>query len=388
WRKGVADHVEGVQGVHRAGQRPRPGDRRHHRRGVRGHRQLAGCRRGHAAHLPRPGPRRLYQPVPRPVPEGLSVAGGREGRGGADPQLRHLHQHGHQLPDRRLRDLHAGARHHPAAAPAARAGRRADDEGVPGVPLDHPDQGDAVRALHDVAARIGRAKSLLVGGRHGVHGGAMRSPLSKRPATTGGDLALLAARLRSLIEATVASEAPVEALRAAAAAVEAGLAALAPFVPVAPSPRYPEARGYASPNDMMPFDPVIGRLSPVAPPVEFAWQDGRSIGRATFGTPYEGPPGCVHGGVLAAVFDQVLNIANLSSGGAGPTARLALRYRRPTPLRTPLVFEGWVERKAGRRVHTRGRCLHGDEVTVEAEGVFVLVPVERVLRMLDKYNQA
>jgi hypothetical protein len=216
----------------------------------------------------------------------------------------------------------------------------------------------------------------------------MRSPLSKRLAETGVDLALLAARLRTLIDATVASEAPVEALRTAAAAVEAGLAALAPFVPATPSPRYPEAGGYASPNDMMPFDPVIGRMSPVAPPVEFAWMDGKSIGRATFGAPYEGPPGCVHGGVLAAVFDQVLNIANLSSGGAGPTARLEIRYRRPTPLRALIVFEGWVERKAGRRVHARGRCLHGEEVTVEAEGVFVLVPVERVLKMLDKYNQA
>jgi acyl-coenzyme A thioesterase PaaI-like protein len=211
----------------------------------------------------------------------------------------------------------------------------------------------------------------------------MGRALTARLAATGAELDRLAARVRALIAATVASEPPVEALSAATAAVEAAIAALAPFVPATPPPRYPEAGSFPSPNDMMPFDPVIGRLSPLAPPVEFAWEaDGRSVGRARFGTPYEGPPGCVHGGVLAAVFDQVLNIASLLSGSAGPTARLALRYRRPTPLFVPLVFEGWVERRAGRQVHARGRCLHGEEVTVEAEAVFVHVPLERVLGLL------
>ena len=36
----------------------------------------------------------------------------------------------------------------------------------------------------------------------------------------------------------------------------------------------------------------------------------------------------------------------------------------------------------GRRVHVRGRLLAGDRVTVEASGVFVVVPVERILAML------
>jgi len=33
-------------------------------------------------------------------------------------------------------------------------------------------------------------------------------------------------------------------------------------------------------------------------------------------------------------------------------------------------------------VHVRGRLLAGDRVTVEASGVFVVVPVERILAML------
>ena len=207
-------------------------------------------------------------------------------------------------------------------------------------------------------------------------------PLHDRLRATGADLRRLAARVRTLIDVTVVAEAPIEAIRAAHDAVEQAVAALQPFLPAVRRSRYPTQGEFTNPNDMMPFDPVIGRLSPLAPPVEFTWEDGKAIGRARFGAAYEGPPRCVHGGVLAAVFDQVLNIPNVMMGTPGPTARLQLKFRKPTPLDTDLRFEGWVEKSEGRRMQTRGRCLAGDTVTVEAEGLFVRVPVERVLRML------
>jgi len=34
-------------------------------------------------------------------------------------------------------------------------------------------------------------------------------------------------------------------------------------------------------------------------------------------------------------------------------------------------------------VYTRGRLLVGDRTTVDAEGLFILVPVERILRMME-----
>jgi hypothetical protein len=96
------------------------------------------------------------------------------------------------------------------------------------------------------------------------------------------------------------------------------------------------------------------------------------------------PPGCVHGGVIAAAFDQVLSLANVARGAAGPTAKLALRFRRPTPLHVPVRYEGWQTRVAGRRLHVEGRLLVDGDVTVEAEGVFVSMPRDRVMRMLDR----
>ena len=63
---------------------------------------------------------------------------------------------------------------------------------------------------------------------------------------------------------------------------------------------------------------------------------------------------------------------------------LGLRYRRPTPLATPVVFEGWVARTEGRRVHTEGRLRHHEEVTVHASGEFVRLSPERVRRLLER----
>ena len=40
-------------------------------------------------------------------------------------------------------------------------------------------------------------------------------------------------------------------------------------------------------------------------------------GEAHFDYPYEGPPTCVHGGVIAETFDEMLGAANMVAGNAG-----------------------------------------------------------------------
>jgi acyl-coenzyme A thioesterase PaaI-like protein len=209
--------------------------------------------------------------------------------------------------------------------------------------------------------------------------------LRERLAATGAELERLVDGTRQLIDATVVAEAPAAVLATAAADLERILATLRPYMPETRSPRFPEAA--ATPEELMPFDPVMGRMSPLAPPITFTWEDPKAIGRVRYGSAYEGPPGCVHGGIIAGAFDQVFNVANLMRGVAGPTARLAMRYRRPTPLHADLRFEGWQERVEGKRVHAAGRLLAGDDVTVEAEGVFVQVPIERIMQMFAKSKE-
>jgi acyl-coenzyme A thioesterase PaaI-like protein len=107
--------------------------------------------------------------------------------------------------------------------------------------------------------------------------------------------------------------------------------------------------------------------------MEMSPEDGRIVGRVRFGTAYEGPPGCVHGGFIAAIFDELLGLTQSISGKPGMTARLTVSYRSPTPLHTDLRLEGELVGVEGRKIFTVGRCFHGDTLTAEAEGLFISI---------------
>ena len=135
-------------------------------------------------------------------------------------------------------------------------------------------------------------------------------------------------------------------------------------------------------------DPIIGEHNPIAPPVAVE-RDGDVIrGRATLGAPYEGPPGYVHGAIIAAVFDMLLGLANVASGNPGMTGTLTVRYRRPTPLNTELVFEASTGERKGRKVMAHGSCHANGELTAEAEGVFVALDIERAIKYFSDQGPA
>ena len=88
---------------------------------------------------------------------------------------------------------------------------------------------------------------------------------------------------------------------------------------------------------------------------------------------YQGPPGCVHGGYLAAMFDNLLGVLPYRMTGrkGAFTGRLTVRYRALTPLDTELKLTGWVTDARSRRVTAAGQCYAGDVLTAEAEALFV-----------------
>ncbi|MEZ4293254.1 MAG: PaaI family thioesterase, partial [Myxococcota bacterium] len=120
----------------------------------------------------------------------------------------------------------------------------------------------------------------------------------------------------------------------------------------------------------LPFSPIMGGLNPASIGVEIHPEpsiDGVAC-EVVLGEVVEGGTGLVHGGMIAAIYDEVLAAANLVRRVGGPTGRLIVHYRKPTPLHEPLRFEAWVDRLEGRKILTRGRCLAGGELVTEAEG--------------------
>ncbi len=114
----------------------------------------------------------------------------------------------------------------------------------------------------------------------------------------------------------------------------------------------------ADPAAFFDHSPFIGRANPLSPPITIDVVDDLVVGRAVFGSAYEGPPGCVHGGYIAAAFDEVLGSAQTFSGSPGMTGSLTVQYRRPTPLHAELRFEGrMVDVRSGRKMFTEGKLL-------------------------------
>lgn len=191
-----------------------------------------------------------------------------------------------------------------------------------------------------------------------------------------GELLRVVGALRRAIDASVRLQAPRDDLAALAQRAEALAEALEARGGDRPVPRYHSRLDPADPNAMVAFSPVTGRYSPLAPPVELAIEPGpdpRVVGTVTFSDVYEGPPASVHGAIIAGVYDQLLAHAAIASDAPGPTATLSVRFRRLTPLNTPLRFEGWVDRIDGRKVFAKGTCHAGGELVTDAEGMFVRI---------------
>jgi uncharacterized protein (TIGR00369 family) len=129
------------------------------------------------------------------------------------------------------------------------------------------------------------------------------------------------------------------------------------------------------------YSPVYGPGNPVAPPmVATQRSDGRAEGRVTLGKPHEGPPGLVHGGVVATLLDHVLARAVRAAGRGGLTATLTVTYRRPVRLGVGLLATAELGDTDGRRTTARARLVAEDDpgtTLAEAEGLFVALRPER-----------
>lgn len=192
----------------------------------------------------------------------------------------------------------------------------------------------------------------------------------------------LAGALREINEIMVDSTAPRELIERLADDAEA----LRDRLAAAPRGRVRAWHGMESDDGservFHDTSPVIGLANVVAPPLRMR-VDGETVeGVVTFGAAYEGPPGHVHGGILAAAFDDVLGATQSATGRPGMTGTLAVRYRRPTPLHREARFTGRIERVHGRKIFTSG-TLHVDGVLcAEAEALFISIDFAKMARML------
>jgi len=125
---------------------------------------------------------------------------------------------------------------------------------------------------------------------------------------------------------------------------------------------------------------VCGRQNPFGLKLDF-YEDaelGQVVSQFLVPETYQGYPGVVHGGIVAAILDEVSGRAVLMGGSDDnlmATLRLTVRYRQPTPAETQLTAVGWVERDGGVGVRVAGEIrLPDGTVTAECQALIADVP--------------
>lgn len=94
---------------------------------------------------------------------------------------------------------------------------------------------------------------------------------------------------------------------------------------------------------------------------------------------FQGYPGVVHGGVIAAMLDEITTRAymGLNTNRFMFTARLNIRYRKNIPVGKPLHLVGKVEKSKSRTATAVGKIFSSEgELLAEAEALLVNVPNE------------
>lgn len=191
------------------------------------------------------------------------------------------------------------------------------------------------------------------------------------PRRTG--LKALADATRHLVDRLVATDAPDDVIEAATSLVAQAAEQFAGFGQQELYGFSEVATSGGTVEPLFDHSPLVGIANPLSPPMWIREEDGIVVADVTFGQAYEGPPGCLHGGYVAAAFDEVLGAAQSLSGAPGMTGTLSVRYESPTPLHTHLRFEGRLVGVERRKIFTEGRCYAGDRLTAKAEGTFIAV---------------
>lgn len=132
------------------------------------------------------------------------------------------------------------------------------------------------------------------------------------------------------------------------------------------------------PNSKMCF--ACGLENPIGLKMAFYEDDkGRVVAEFTPGDEHQGYPGVVHGGIVAALLDEVLGRVAIAAERWMVTARINIRFRRPIPLGETLTVMGEELGWKKRLLEAQGQIrLANGQIGAEATGTFIEIPPEQV----------
>lgn len=89
---------------------------------------------------------------------------------------------------------------------------------------------------------------------------------------------------------------------------------------------------------------------------------------------HEGPPGHIHGGIIATFMDEAMGKLNRPLQVVAMTRHLAVDYLRPSPLGITLRLVAHHISRHGRKLHHAAELRHPDgTLLAQAKGLFIVI---------------
>ena len=125
--------------------------------------------------------------------------------------------------------------------------------------------------------------------------------------------------------------------------------------------------------------PVSGRASPWGLDIEVRRDGDEAVATLMLRAAHEGAPGRSHGGIVAALFDDVFGFMLQIEPEIAFTGELSMRYEAGVPIGEPLSCRVRLDRRERRKMYMTGELTHvaTERVLVRSAATFIAIDLNR-----------
>lgn len=127
------------------------------------------------------------------------------------------------------------------------------------------------------------------------------------------------------------------------------------------------------PNSGFEDRAVAGSANPTSVDLEVRFEGDEAVAEVVLHRAFEGAPGRAHGGIVAAVFDDVTGYVIGMLGEPSFTGELTVRFVAPVPVEELLTLRARLESRDGRKLFITAEATAGDRVVATCRAIYITV---------------
>lgn len=118
---------------------------------------------------------------------------------------------------------------------------------------------------------------------------------------------------------------------------------------------------------------VGGAANPTGVDAEVAFEGEEVVATVVLGAAFEGAPGRAHGGIVAAMFDDITGYVIGIQRTPAFTGELTVRFLSPVPVGVPLAVRARLEEQERRKLFITAEARVGEDVVATCRAIYIAV---------------